>query len=144
MEERGIYDDVMGDMTRFIPRMFASTLVNGTANETMIRAYTAPFPDRASCIGAIAFPRDIPVGDDHPSADTMRSIQKKLGLLRDKAKTIIWGMQDPIFPKRMLDWWKKVYPGTESHELSGAGHFLQEDAPGKIVSIINDFLRKNP
>lgn len=144
MEEKGIYEDVMGDMARFIPRMFASTLVHGTTDETMIRAYTAPFPDRASCIGAIAFPRDIPVGNDHPSADTMRSIQKKLSLLSDKAKIIIWGTQDPIFPKRMLDWWKKVYPGTESHELPEAGHFLQEDAPEKIVAIITDFLRKNP
>ncbi len=144
MEEKGIYEDVMGDMARFIPRMFASTLVHGTTDEPMIRAYTAPFPDRASCIGAIAFPRDIPVGNDHPSADTMRSIQKKLSLLSDKAKIIIWGTQDPIFPKRMLDWWKKVYPGTESHELPEAGHFLQEDAPEKIVAIITDFLRKNP
>jgi len=144
MEEKGIYEDVLGEMASFIPRMFASTLAHGTADETMIRAYTAPFPNRASCIGAIAFPRDIPVGDDHPSAGTMRSIQKKLGLLSDKAKILIWGMQDPIFPKRMLDWWKKIYPGTETHELSEAGHFLQEDQPEKIVSIITDFLRKNP
>jgi pimeloyl-ACP methyl ester carboxylesterase len=74
----------------------------------------------------------------------MRSIQKKLGLLTDKTKIMIWGMQDPIFPKRMLDWWKKVYPGTKSHELSEAGHFLQEDSPEKIVAIITNFLRKNP
>ncbi len=144
MEEKGIYEDILSDMGNFIPRMFASTLVNGTTNETMIRAYAAPFPDRVSCIGAIAFPRDIPVGNDHPSAGTMRSIQKKLNLLRDKAKIIIWGMQDPIFPERVLDWWKKIYPNTESHELTEAGHFLQEDAPEKIIAIIRGFLRKNP
>jgi len=28
--------------------------------------------------------------------------------------------------------------------LSEASHFLQEDAPEKIVAIITDFLRKNP
>jgi len=32
---------------------------------------------------------------------------------------------------RALDWWKKVYPSTESDELSEAGHFLQEDTPEK-------------
>jgi pimeloyl-ACP methyl ester carboxylesterase len=131
-------------MARFVPGMFASTLVRGTATETMIRAYTAPFKDRASCIGAIAFPRDIPVGDGHPSAATMRSIQKKLGLLGDKAKIIVWGMQDPIFARTTLDWWKRVYPEAESHELSEAGHFLQEDEPEEIVAIITDFLRKHP
>jgi len=144
MEERGILEDVLGDMDMYIPRMFASTLMHGTAIETMIRAYAAPFPDRSFCIGAIAFPRDIPVGDDHPSAATMRSIQKKLGLLKDKAKIIIWGMKDPIFPRLVLDWWRKVYPDAESHELVEAGHFLQEDAPEKIVTIITNFLRKNP
>ena len=144
MEEKGIYENVLGNMAEFIPQMFASTLVNKTADETMIRAYTAPFPNRTSCIGAIAFPRDIPVGDNHPSANTMRSIRKKLGLLNDKAKIIIWGMRDQIFPKRVLDWWKKVYPDAESHGLYEAGHFLQEDAPEKIIAIITDFLRKNP
>jgi haloalkane dehalogenase len=144
MEEKGIYENVLGNMAEFIPQMFASTLVSKTADETMIRAYTAPFPNRASCIGAIAFPRDIPVGENHPSANTMRSIRNKLNLLNDKAKIIIWGMQDQIFPKRVLDWWKKVYPNAESHELYEAGHFLQEDAPEKIIAIITDFLRKNP
>jgi len=67
-----------------------------------------------------------------------------LDFLRDKAKIIIWGMRDPIFPGGVLDWWKKVYPDAESHELSEAGHFLQEDEPEKIVAIITDFLRKNP
>ena len=131
MEEKGIYENVLGNMAEFIPQMFASTLVNKTADETMIRAYTAPFPNRALCLGAIAFPRDIHVGDNHPSANIMRSIRNKLNLLNDKAKIIIWGMQDQIFPKRVLDWWKKVYPNTESHELYDAGHFLQEDAPEK-------------
>jgi haloalkane dehalogenase len=144
MEEKGITEEVLGNMGTFIPQMFASTLVHRTATETMIRAYTAPFHAIASCKGAIAFPRDIPVGDDHPSAATMRSIQKRLDLLKDKAKTIIWGMQDSIFPRAVLDWWKKVYPDAERHELSEAGHFLQEDEPEKIVAIIADFLRKNP
>lgn len=62
-------------MGNFIPQMFASTLIKRTTNETMIRAYTVTFPDRASCIGAIAFPRDISVGNDHPNAVTMRSFK---------------------------------------------------------------------
>jgi len=142
MEEKGIYEDVLGDMATFIPRMFAATLVSGPPSETLIRAYTAPFPNRASCVGAIAFPRDIPVGDDHPSAKTMRSIEQNLDLLRGKEKIIIWGMKDPVFPKRTFDWWKKVYPRTKSYELPEASHWLQEDCPETIVTIITNFLRK--
>jgi haloalkane dehalogenase len=144
LEAQGIAEAVLGDMTSFVPRMLSATLVRGKATEVMIRAYTAPFPDRASCIGAIAFPRDIPVGDNHPSAKTMRAIEQKLNLLKTKPKTVIWGMRDPIFRKGALERWKNIYPGIEYHELADASHFLQEDAPDEIVGIITGFLEKNP
>ena len=144
LEAQGTLEAVLGDMATFVPRMFAATLVHGPATETMIRAYTAPFPNRASCIGAIAFPRDIPVGDNHPSAKTMRTIEQKLHLLKTKPKTVIWGMRDPIFRKGALERWKTIYPGIEYHELADASHFLQEDATDEIVAIITRFLDENP
>lgn len=144
LEAQGTLESALGDMATFVPRMFAATLMHSTATDTMIRAYTAPFPDRASCIGAIAFPRDIPVGNDHPSAKTMRAIEQKLDLLKTKPKTVIWGMRDPIFRKGALERWKKIYPGIECHELANASHFLQEDDPDEIVAIIRSFLERNP
>jgi len=144
LEAQGIAEAVLGDMASFVPRMLAATLVQGKTTEVMIRAYTAPFPDRASCIGAIAFPRDIPVGDNHASAETMRAIEQKLNLLKAKPKTVIWGMRDPIFRKGALERWKRIYPGIECHELADAGHFLQEDTPDEIVAITAGFLEKNP
>jgi haloalkane dehalogenase len=90
----------------------------------------------------MAFPRDIPVGRNHPSAAIMHSILERRNLIRDKSKVIIWGLQDPVFPRYILDSWLNAYPGTETHELPEASHFLQEDAPDKIVNIIQRFLSK--
>ena len=49
--------------------------------EEFMPAYRAPFPDWNSRIGTLAFPRDIPVGDEHPSTATMGQIQDNLGKL---------------------------------------------------------------
>ncbi|MGQ9721038.1 MAG: alpha/beta fold hydrolase [Candidatus Jordarchaeum sp.] len=146
MEESGTYDGFFENLRKTLPILLERGGVgkDTKVTDTMIRAYTAPFPDAASTIGAKAFPRDIPVGKNHPSANTMQSIINKLNILNDKPKIIIWGLQDPVFPKKTVELWRKVYPGTEVHELPEASHFLQEDAPDKIVKFIQEFLRKNP
>jgi len=146
LKERGTYDSFFENLRETLPILLKRGGVGKDTEVTdiMIRAYTAPFPDKASCIGAKAFPLDIPVGRNHPSAAVMHGIREKLDLLRDKPKVIIWGLQDPVFPRMFIDAWLKIYPGTEVHELPEASHFLQEDAPEKIVKIIQKFLRKNP
>lgn len=143
MIQKGTYEKTLGNLKKSLPGLLAGGVSKGTKiTETMIRAYTAPFPDKTSCRGAMAFPLDIPVGRNHPSAALMHSIVERRNLLRDKDKIIIWGMQDPVFPRFILDWWLSAYPGTETHKLQDASHFLQEDAPDKIVSIIQAFLSK--
>jgi pimeloyl-ACP methyl ester carboxylesterase len=143
MVEKGTYENILGNLKKTLPGLLTGGVAKGTkVTETMIRAYTAPFPDKASCRGALAFPLDIPVGRNHPSAPLMHSILERRNILRDKGKVIIWGLQDPVFPRLVLDWWHKAYPGTETHELPEASHFLQEDVPDKIVNIIQRFLSK--
>lgn len=143
MVNNGTYERTLGNLKKTLPNLLSGGISKKTKiTETMIRAYTAPFPDKASCRGAMAFPLDIPVGRNHPSAPFMHSILERRNLLRDKGKIIIWGLKDPVFPRAILDWWLQTYPGIEAHELLEAGHFLQEDAPDEIVRIIHQFLSK--
>lgn len=109
----------------------------------LMPAYRAPFPDWNSRIGTLAFPRDIPVGDGHPSSPAMRRIQDNLGRI-NVPTTIIWGMQDPAIPPQVIHAWKSFYPHAEEHRLQTASHFLQEDEPERIVELIQAFLRSNP
>lgn len=143
MIEKGTYERVMGNLKKNMPSLLAGGVAKGTKiTKTMIRAYTAPFPDKMSCRGAMSFPLDIPVGKNHPSAPLMHSIVERRNLLRDKAKIIVWGLQDPVFQRMILDWWINAYPGIEVHELPEASHFLEEDAPERIVRIIQEFLTR--
>jgi haloalkane dehalogenase len=111
-------------------------------NEIM-PAYRAPFPDWNSRIGTLAFPRDIPVGDDHPSTPTMGHIEDNLGKLKVPT-IIIWGMQDIAIPPPLVDRWQSIYPHAEAHRIETGNHFVQEDEPEQIVGLIQDFLERNP
>jgi haloalkane dehalogenase len=106
------------------------------------KAYTAPFPDKASCKGARAFPLDIPSSEDHPTASYMQETRDHLDDLQSTPKILIWGMQDPIFPPKVIEFWRRIYPDVEVFEIPEAGHFLQEDAPEKIVGFIQNFLQQ--
>ncbi|MHA1378790.1 MAG: alpha/beta fold hydrolase [Candidatus Helarchaeota archaeon] len=147
MVEDGTYDQLMGNMKVFIPQMMFGFFVKKFSREEkkiLKKAYTAPFPNKESCIGAMAFPKDIPKGDKHPSSKIMQEIRDNLKLLIDKPKILIWGMKDKIFPPKIMDVWDKIYPGIKKYQIENAGHFLQEDAPEAIIEIINDFINKNP
>jgi len=111
--------------------------------DSFMPAYRAPFPDWNSRTATLAFPRDIPVGNDHPSAPTMRRIQDNLGRI-DVPTTIIWGTKDPAILLLVIEAWKSVYPHAEEHHLDTASHFLQEDEPEQIVELMQAFLRSNP
>ena len=106
-------------------------------------AYRAPFPDWNSRVGTLAFPRDIPVGEEHPSTATMGRIQDNLGKL-NVPTTIIWAMNDPAIPPPLIETWKGVYDHAEVHRIETASHFLQEDEPEQIVALMQDFLKRNP
>jgi pimeloyl-ACP methyl ester carboxylesterase len=110
----------------------------------MMAAYRAPFPDYNSRAPVLAFPRDIPVGDDHPSAAVMGEIQDNLHKLQVPV-LIIWGRHDIAIPPQLIQArWLRYFPTAEVHLLDTASHFLQEDEPDRIVELILDFLRRNP
>ena len=56
----------------------------------------------------------------------------------------MWGMRDPVLPESVLRRWQRVYPHAVTREIDDASHFLQEDAPDRIVGFIEEFLDINP
>lgn len=113
-------------------------------NDVMMAAYRAPFPDFNSRLGTLSFPRDIAVGDEHPSTPTIGEIEDHLHKLR-VPMLIVWGMRDLAFPPQMIKGrWLKYFPDAEVHRLANASHFLQEDEPEQIVELIQNFLTQHP
>jgi haloalkane dehalogenase len=89
--------------------------------------------------GTMAFPRLIPVRAGDPGVELFEREDRWLRSFGGPA-LIIWGLADPIFDRRTLDAWRERLPGAAVLEIPGASHYLQEDAPERVVARIREFL----
>ena len=108
-------------------------------DDAWIRAYSAPFPDKESCIGAIEFPLDAYLGRIR---DFVFEEIANVPELASLPAMMVEGMQDhAIDPQRAIDGFQALYLDAPVTILPDAGHFCQEDAPEIIVPLISQFLR---
>jgi len=60
----------------------------------------------------------------------------------DKPALILWGLKDIAFRRKELEYWKAELTNFEEHTFEDCDHFLAEEAPEKIVSILQSFMAK--
>lgn len=74
----------------------------------------------------------------------MKRIEEGLARLAGKPTLLVWGMRDPVLSEPVLRRWQRVYPRAVTLEIEDASHFLQEDAPERVVGGIEGFLDAHP
>ena len=105
---------------------------------TVIRAYAAPFPTPADCVGAIAFPLDLALGRIR---DFVREGASGVPAVKAKPAILIEGMLDRAIPPALaIADFKGLWPDGTVIEVPGAGHYIQEDAPEVAIAAIQAFL----
>lgn len=100
----------------------------------VMAAYRGPFPDRRSREPTRVFPREI-LG----SRGYLAEVESNLGGLREMPALIVWGGRDPAFGVRERERFEEIFPRHRTVVLSGAGHFIQEDAPHGIAKQIRSW-----
>ncbi|MEQ1753133.1 MAG: haloalkane dehalogenase [Micropepsaceae bacterium] len=106
-------------------------------------AYVAPFPDESYKSGARRFPALVPVTPEHASVAENKSAW---GVLEKYSKPFLTAFSDsdPVTKGGEKVFQERV-PGSKGQPhltIKNAGHFLQEDAPDELVSIIHDFISR--
>ena len=116
---------------------------NNIINETWINAYSAQFPDRASCKGAINFPLDALLNRIVPYI--VEGIkQGDLKSLCSKPAVLAYGMKDKaIEPDYAIRDFRALFPGSKVVEMPNAGHYSQEDEPELLINLIKEFMTEN-
>ena len=105
-------------------------------------AYEAPYPDESYKAGARQFPALVPVAPDMASVAENKAAWKVLERF-DKPFLTAFSDQDPITKgadKRL----QERIPGCKGQNhttITGGGHFLQEDQPEQIASVIDAFVK---
>tara|TARA_B100002052_G_scaffold89810_1_gene82573 strand:- start:2058 stop:2972 length:915 start_codon:yes stop_codon:yes gene_type:complete len=111
-------------------------------DQTWIEAYSSPFPDYESSIGAYEFPIDAYLGRiGEYVLEGLQGVED----LTSKPAILLEGLEDYAIPPEfaMADF-ISLWPSSPVIKLPGVGHFCQEDAPEILVASILQFLKNNP
>ena len=103
-----------------------------------------PYDSWANRIATLRFVEDIPLGPEHPSFETVRTMAGLLASLRDRPMLLLWGDQDFCFTPQFRREWEERFPEAEVHAWSDVGHYVMEDAPDRVIAAMSLFLGKRP
>lgn len=124
----------------------AGVIVNtGTVrdlNAAEIAAYDAPFPEERYKAGARIFPLLVPIKPDMPSVAENIAAWAVLEAF-DKPVLTCFSDKDPVTSggEKAFIGRVKGAAGQSHTTIADAGHFLQEDKPGVIAALIDNFIR---
>jgi haloalkane dehalogenase len=133
-------------VVRTAPALSVSRLVQSGCQTRLdpqvLSAYEAPFPDPGYAAAVRAMPDLVPTTPDDPAAEANRAAWRRLAQW-DKPFLVAFSDRDPITGP-MAPALKRSVPGAAGIEhpvISGAGHFLQEDAGERLGAVIAAFIR---
>ncbi len=143
---QGTLDGVLGELgSTILSVMKIIGFENSAAvDATWIKAYSAPFPDRQSCIGGIEFPLDVHLGRAFPYI--VGGVETgNLEQVKAKPAMLAVGMRDRgIRPENAMADFRALFPNGPVNTFENAGHFCQEDIPETLVALIHQFIQANP
>jgi haloalkane dehalogenase len=125
------------DVARFVQSGCTTTL-----SAAQRAAYDAPFPDESYKAGPRAMPALVPTRPDDPATEANRAAWLVLRE-RDIPFLCAFSDGDPI-TGAMAPVLARAIPGARGREhptITGAGHFLQEDAGEVLARVVVEFLR---
>ncbi len=135
------------EVVRTAPALSVSRLVQSGCRATLppevLAAYDAPFPGPSYAAAVRAMPDLVPVRPDDPASAANRAAWRQLAAW-DKPFLVAFSDRDPITGP-MAPALKRTVPGAAGRRhpvLTGAGHFLQEDAGEQLGAIIAAFVRE--
>ncbi len=137
------------EVIRTAPALSVSRLVQSGCRTALasevLAAYEAPFPDPGFTAAVRAMPNLVPTNPDDPASEANRAAWRRLAAW-DKPFLVAFSDRDPI-TSAMAPVLKHTIPGAAGLEhpvISGAGHFLQEDAGERLAEVIAGFVRAHP
>jgi len=144
--EAGTLEGIVGELGSTVLSVMKIVGFENSAavNQTWIDAYSAPFPDRASCIGAIEFPLDVHLNrfrDYILEGLATGNLEK----VKAKPAMLAYGMKDrAIRPENAIADFRALFPDAPVSTFDDASHFCQEDIPHILVPLIHQFIQMNP
>jgi haloalkane dehalogenase len=115
---------------------FVETILPGNVKrkqlpDEVMDAYRGPFQTPESRRPLQVFPHELLA-----SRAFLAGIERTLRNVADRRALLVWATKDPAFKQADRKRWERIFPTHQTVMLEGAGHYLQEDAAGEVVSAI--------
>jgi acyl-CoA synthetase (AMP-forming)/AMP-acid ligase II/pimeloyl-ACP methyl ester carboxylesterase len=131
------------DTMQFLKLLTSFGVVQAMPEEVK-RGYLRPYRSRAGRRAIWGFVQDIPFSPSHPTAPLMDDMVARLPALADTPVKIIWGMKDPCFHPGILRQVAARFPQADVVRVPDASHLVLEDAPGRSIAAVREFLGPVP
>jgi len=135
------------NFSQSVPVLPVDSIVNGGSqrelSEAELAAYRAPYPDETYKAGARRFPRLVPITPEHGSVAENKAAWKVLEAITKPVLTA-FSDGDPVTKGGERAFHERV-PGAKGQKhvtIKGGGHFLQEDKPEEITTLLDQFIRE--
>ena len=132
------------EFSQSVPQLPIGLLLNGGSGRDLlpeeIAAYDAPFPDETYKEGARQFPTLVPITPEHGSVVENLAAWKVLETF-NKPFVTAFSDGDPVSKGGERIFQERI-PGAKGqiHVTLSGGHFLQEDSPVAIATLIDNLL----
>lgn len=104
----------------------------------------APYDSWANRVGVFRFVQDIPLGQEHPTWNTLNMIEHHLRMFRQTPTVFFWGDRDFCFTPAFLKRWLEFLPHAQVRRFPDAGHYVLEEAHAQILPLLTQFLEDHP
>ena len=90
----------------------------------------------------LEFARQVPTRAEGPVDELNRETERALReRFRSKPVSIVWGTRDRVLsPAYVGGLWLDTFPDAQVTLIDGAGHFVQEDAPERVIPLLTRFV----
>jgi haloalkane dehalogenase len=123
----------------FIENILANNVKLRKLSDAVMGAYRGPFPTVESRRPMHVFPREILA-----SRPFLAEIERGLPAVADRPALLVWPTKDIAFRDPERRRWEAIFPNHRTVLLDGAGHYIQEAAPEKIVAAIGAWTAERP
>lgn len=128
-----VFEQLPGHLHEALVRGYVSTASHRGLHPRVLDALVEPWLGER---GQAAFYRQIAQADERFTEE----IEDRLGDL-DMPVLVVWGRDDQWLPAAYADRLVALIPRARLGWVEDAGHLVQEDAPGRLTSLLTDFLQ---
>ena len=131
--------ELIRDLNLFVNVMIPAGHKRRRVTRTEMSQYRAALPTRSRRQPSAIFPREIT-----RSRDFLARTEASLPALAHLPALIVWGDADFAFREQERRRWESLLPHHLTRVLTGAGHFLQSDAPDDYAAAITTWWPPSP